>query len=289
MEGLDVRMSGVVCRHGRVEAVRDADLDVVSGQRVALTGTNRSGKTTLLRAVLGLHRHSEGRIPIGQGALCPALPLGLLYGTKRLVRGVAAHRAVAAATAGRRPAAPAAAARPAGGATARAGGARASPGRAGRCGRWAGPPPEPSSACSWWWRPTVTTAGTARPNRPRRPRTHRRRSDGRVRAISRAALPARRRVRTGAPWCRRPRGGRMAGDKGDGGTRKPVRIRRGPATVIGERIPTRPPPRRAGRPGRASTREPGDSRGRLLDEPPGRISPGRGTAPHACNADRTND
>jgi hypothetical protein len=103
------------------------------------------------------------------------------------------------------------------------------------------------------------------------------------------AGPGRRRVRTGAPWCRHPRDGRMAGDKGDGGTRKPVRIRRGPATVIGERIPTRPPPRRAGRPGRASTREPGDSRGRLLDEPPGRISPERGTAPHARSADRTND
>ncbi|GII90649.1 hypothetical protein Ssi02_08800 [Sinosporangium siamense] len=30
--------------------------------------------------------------------------------------------------------------------------------------------------------------------------------------------------------------------EGDGGTRKPVRLRRGPATVIGERIPTPPLP-----------------------------------------------
>ncbi|MEQ8144804.1 hypothetical protein [Streptomyces sp. OP7] len=43
MEGLDVRMSGVVCRHGRVEAVPDVDLDIVRGQRVALNGTNGSG------------------------------------------------------------------------------------------------------------------------------------------------------------------------------------------------------------------------------------------------------
>ncbi|MFE7231634.1 ATP-binding cassette domain-containing protein [Streptomyces sp. NPDC002405] len=65
MEGLDVRMSGVVCRHGRLEAVREVCLDVAAGQRVALTGTNGSGKTTLLRAVLGLHRQFSGRILVG--------------------------------------------------------------------------------------------------------------------------------------------------------------------------------------------------------------------------------
>ncbi|MGW5096248.1 ATP-binding cassette domain-containing protein [Streptomyces nodosus] len=65
MEGLDVRMSEVVCRHGRVEAVREVCLDIAAGQRVALTGTNGSGKTTLLRAVLGLHRQFAGRILVG--------------------------------------------------------------------------------------------------------------------------------------------------------------------------------------------------------------------------------
>ncbi|MEU3957633.1 ATP-binding cassette domain-containing protein [Streptomyces achromogenes] len=65
MEGLDVRMSGVVCRYGGVEAVRGVDLDIGPGQRVALTGTNGSGKTTLLRAVLGLHRRLGGRILVG--------------------------------------------------------------------------------------------------------------------------------------------------------------------------------------------------------------------------------
>lgn len=65
MDGLDVRMREVACRHGRVEAVRDVDLDIDAGERVALTGTNGSGKTTLIRAVLGLHRQAGGRILVG--------------------------------------------------------------------------------------------------------------------------------------------------------------------------------------------------------------------------------
>ncbi|MBQ1088627.1 metal ABC transporter ATP-binding protein [Streptomyces sp. B93] len=65
MDGLDVRMRDVVCRHGRVEAVSGVHLDVEAGERVALTGTNGSGKTTLIRAVLGLHRQADGQILVG--------------------------------------------------------------------------------------------------------------------------------------------------------------------------------------------------------------------------------
>ncbi|MFE1442386.1 metal ABC transporter ATP-binding protein [Streptomyces sp. NPDC058739] len=65
MDGLDVRMRDVACRHGRVEAVRGVDLDIEGGERVALTGTNGSGKTTLIRAVLGLHRRAGGQILVG--------------------------------------------------------------------------------------------------------------------------------------------------------------------------------------------------------------------------------
>ncbi|WP_326654230.1 MULTISPECIES: ATP-binding cassette domain-containing protein [unclassified Streptomyces] len=65
MGGLDVRMRGVVCRHGRVQAVADTDLEIAAGERVALTGTNGSGKTTLLRAVLGMHQQVTGTILIG--------------------------------------------------------------------------------------------------------------------------------------------------------------------------------------------------------------------------------
>ncbi|GAA0665555.1 metal ABC transporter ATP-binding protein [Kitasatospora atroaurantiaca] len=63
--GLDVRLRGVVCRHGRLEAVQGVDLDVAPGDRIALTGTNGSGKTTLLRAVLGLHRQVGGELLVG--------------------------------------------------------------------------------------------------------------------------------------------------------------------------------------------------------------------------------
>ncbi|MCX5071720.1 ABC transporter ATP-binding protein [Streptomyces sp. NBC_00513] len=65
MGGLDVRMRGVGCRHGRVEAVAGVDLEISAGERIALTGTNGSGKTTLLRAVLGLHRQMTGSILVG--------------------------------------------------------------------------------------------------------------------------------------------------------------------------------------------------------------------------------
>ncbi|MFE6740434.1 ATP-binding cassette domain-containing protein [Streptomyces tubercidicus] len=59
-------MQGVVCRHGRLEAVSGVDLEVAAGERIALTGTNGSGKTTLLRAVLGLHRQVDGQILVGR-------------------------------------------------------------------------------------------------------------------------------------------------------------------------------------------------------------------------------
>ena len=51
--------------YGKVQAVRPVDLDVVEGETFALLGPNGGGKTTILRAVVGLHRPSGGRILVG--------------------------------------------------------------------------------------------------------------------------------------------------------------------------------------------------------------------------------
>ncbi|MBY8886130.1 ATP-binding cassette domain-containing protein [Streptomyces sp. PTM05] len=58
-------MRDVVCRHGGLEAVSGVGLDAAPGERIALTGTNGSGKTTMLRAVVGLHRQVTGEITVG--------------------------------------------------------------------------------------------------------------------------------------------------------------------------------------------------------------------------------
>ncbi len=51
--------------YGRVQAVRRASLEVHSGEIVALLGANGAGKSSLLRAVAGLVRASEGQAAWG--------------------------------------------------------------------------------------------------------------------------------------------------------------------------------------------------------------------------------
>lgn len=51
-------------RYGRVEAVKPLDLEIARGEAFALLGPNGSGKTTIIRALVGLHRPSGGRILI---------------------------------------------------------------------------------------------------------------------------------------------------------------------------------------------------------------------------------
>jgi branched-chain amino acid transport system ATP-binding protein len=55
-------LSSVSVHHGHVQAVRRVDLSVGPGEIVALLGANGAGKTSMLRAVAGLHRPSEGSI-----------------------------------------------------------------------------------------------------------------------------------------------------------------------------------------------------------------------------------
>jgi branched-chain amino acid transport system permease protein len=56
---------------GAAPALEDADLDVFSGEMVAVLGANGAGKSTMMRAISGLHRPVKGEVflndePIGQ-------------------------------------------------------------------------------------------------------------------------------------------------------------------------------------------------------------------------------
>jgi len=59
-----LQIEGFAKRYGRVQAVTSLDLEVGEGESFALLGPNGGGKTTVLRAVVGLHAPSEGRILI---------------------------------------------------------------------------------------------------------------------------------------------------------------------------------------------------------------------------------
>jgi zinc transport system ATP-binding protein len=67
-----LRARGVRVNLGGHDVLRGVDLDVPSGELVALIGPNGSGKTTFLRAVLGLQKISGGEITLFDGVSGPA-------------------------------------------------------------------------------------------------------------------------------------------------------------------------------------------------------------------------
>ncbi|MDE1170333.1 MAG: metal ABC transporter ATP-binding protein [Verrucomicrobium sp.] len=68
-----VRLRGAGVRHGENWAVHGIDLDVGTGEIVALIGPNGAGKSTLLRALAGLQPLTQGAIEWAEGK---PLPLG---------------------------------------------------------------------------------------------------------------------------------------------------------------------------------------------------------------------
>ena len=73
MSALEV--SGLEARYGRARILFDVALEVGAGEAVALLGRNGAGKSTTLRAILGLvpHRAGEDRLR-RRGYLRPADP-----------------------------------------------------------------------------------------------------------------------------------------------------------------------------------------------------------------------
>ncbi|MFN8632979.1 MAG: ATP-binding cassette domain-containing protein [Chloroflexota bacterium] len=54
----------LICRYGSTVAVDDVSLAVECGEHVAMIGANGSGKSTILRAILGLHDDVGGEIAL---------------------------------------------------------------------------------------------------------------------------------------------------------------------------------------------------------------------------------
>jgi branched-chain amino acid transport system ATP-binding protein len=57
-----LKVESIVCRYGKVEAVRDLSLEVAEGELVTLIGANGAGKTSTLKAISGLLPPAAGRI-----------------------------------------------------------------------------------------------------------------------------------------------------------------------------------------------------------------------------------
>lgn len=61
-----LRVEGLHTFYGSIEALRGVDIEVRSGEIVALIGANGAGKSTLLMSICGQPRATDGRIRFGE-------------------------------------------------------------------------------------------------------------------------------------------------------------------------------------------------------------------------------
>ena len=57
-----LKVEGLVCRYGKIAAVRELNMEVRQGELVSLIGANGAGKTTTLKAISGVLAPAAGRI-----------------------------------------------------------------------------------------------------------------------------------------------------------------------------------------------------------------------------------
>ncbi len=57
-----LKVEGLVCRYGKIAAVRELSIEVNAGELVSLIGANGAGKTTTLKAISGVLAPAAGRI-----------------------------------------------------------------------------------------------------------------------------------------------------------------------------------------------------------------------------------
>jgi len=57
-----LKVEGLVCRYGKIAAVRELSMEVIQGELVSLIGANGAGKTTTLKAISGVLPPAAGRI-----------------------------------------------------------------------------------------------------------------------------------------------------------------------------------------------------------------------------------
>ncbi len=73
-----LEVAGLVCRYGKVGAVRGLSMHVGEGELVTLIGANGAGKTTTLKAISGMLKPAAGRIVFDGEDITGAAPRTIL-------------------------------------------------------------------------------------------------------------------------------------------------------------------------------------------------------------------